>query len=137
MIPGEQVRDHHHVDQPEHAEHDLRLADLLAGDDVQDVHHLLPELHDIDAHRQDQPEVERQLQPAGRENHGRDGAEARGRGGRWRHRRWVWAARKGAILAPALCGAGRARGISRRVTDLAQCSTAARHDPKRDTASRE
>ena len=58
----QQVGDHHHVDQAEHHQHDLLLAEIEGvGEQVPE---LLQEQHDIDALRDDQADIERQLQPA-------------------------------------------------------------------------
>ena len=62
----QQVRDHHHVDQAEHDQHDLLLGEAHRMRD--EVQQFLEEQHDVDALRHDQPEIERELQPARRED---------------------------------------------------------------------
>ncbi|MNJ68835.1 hypothetical protein D3C77_651240 [compost metagenome] len=61
-----QIRDHHHVDQSQHQQHDLHFAKAIG------MRHQVPQLfqeeHDVDALRNDQAQVQRQLQPAGTED---------------------------------------------------------------------
>jgi len=65
----QQIGDHHHVDEAEHDQHDLGLVDATeCPDQVHQVHELLPELIDIDALRDYQSEIQRQLQPAAGED---------------------------------------------------------------------
>ncbi len=75
----QQVRDHHHVDQPEHDQHDLLLAEIEGmGDEVPEF---LEEQEDIDALRHDEADIERQLQPARAEDDGRQRLHRAKRGG--------------------------------------------------------
>ena len=79
----QQVGDHHHVDQTEHRQHDLLLAEVEGV--LEQVPQFLEEQHHIDALRHDQPDIERQLQPARAEDQHRDrtqGAPDRLRGQR-------------------------------------------------------
>ncbi|MNL11296.1 hypothetical protein D3C87_1321270 [compost metagenome] len=69
----QQVGDHHHVDQAEYHQHDLGLVE--GGDMGQQVPDLDQEVIDVDALRDDQAEVKRQLEPARSEDDAGDGAE--------------------------------------------------------------
>src|SRR3546814_18002489 len=69
----EQVGNHHHVDQAQHHQHDLLLAELIGM--AQQMVQFLQEQEDIDALRDDQAEIKRQLKPAQTENQHRQGAE--------------------------------------------------------------
>ena len=73
----QQVRDHHHVDQAEHDQHDLLLGEAHRVRD--EVHQFLEEQHHVDALRHDQPEIERKLQPARREDELRQRAQTASR----------------------------------------------------------
>ena len=66
----EQVRDHHHVDQRQHAEHDLLLAELRRVRD--EVPQFLDEHEDIDALSEDEADVQWHLQPPRSENEVRE-----------------------------------------------------------------
>jgi len=64
----EQVGNHHHVDQPQHDEHDGFFGHRQgAHDQVLQLDH---EMHHIHALRDDQAEIQRHLQPAAAEQNG-------------------------------------------------------------------
>jgi hypothetical protein len=62
----QQVRDHHHVDQPQHNQHDLGFANLLGV--MHQMHQLDTEEVDVDRLRHNQAQIERGLQPAAPED---------------------------------------------------------------------
>ena len=66
----QQVGNHHHVDQAQHRQHDLLLAEIEGVGEQ--VPQLLQEQHHIDALRDDQADIKRQLQPARAEDQQRD-----------------------------------------------------------------
>ena len=70
----QEVRDHHHVDKAEHHQHDLLLAKVVGVE--HQMTQFLQEQIDVHALRDDQAEIERQLQPARSEDHHRERAEA-------------------------------------------------------------
>jgi hypothetical protein len=57
-----QVRDHHHIDQAKHDQHDLLLPEIVGVE--HEMRQFLQEQIDVDALRDDQAEIERQLKPA-------------------------------------------------------------------------
>lgn len=63
----QQVGDHHHVNQPQHGEHDLDFGQ--AGQIGQQLVQLGQKLLGVHPLHDNQPEINRQLQPAAPENH--------------------------------------------------------------------
>src|SRR5215510_3211117 len=63
----EKIRDHDDVDQAQHRQHDLLLAEIEGVSEQ--MPKLLDEQYDVDALRDDQPDIERNLQPARAEDH--------------------------------------------------------------------
>jgi hypothetical protein len=78
----QQVRDHHHVDQAEHRQHDRLFGDRESF--LEQVPQFLEEQDDVDALRHDEAEIERKLQPARGEDQQRERSQAAiGRDGRF------------------------------------------------------
>jgi len=71
----EQVGDHHHVDQRQHAQHDLRLGQ--GGHVMEQMPELQHEAIDVDALGDDEAEIERRLEPAAEEDEAAKGLLAR------------------------------------------------------------
>ena len=102
----QQVRDHHHVDQPQHHQHDLLLGKIEGVRD--EVPQLLQKQHGIDALGDDQADIERQLQPARREDQQRQRAQGgdrrlRGERGFRRQGHGGLSSWRGNVLPDALC----------------------------------
>jgi len=68
----EEVRDHHHVDQLEHRQHDLLLPEIGPAHIMEEVDQLLDELVDVDSLRHDQAQVQGGLQPPAEEDEAAD-----------------------------------------------------------------
>ena len=63
----QQIGNHHHVNQPEYHQHDLRLGEIIGSHLTHQMNQLAPELPHVQRLRHDQADIKRRLQPAAHE----------------------------------------------------------------------